>query len=249
MAMSDPYAEPIETGPWCGNPDPGNLVPSTLDGFALEPGCVEGVALQSLEAGTVLNVITRHSGYRVVVLDPVRRRVLVTGGRLFPERTEVRFEGATAGGSVLKIGWIGTGLRLEMSMGLQRITTSRVRSVTIESESPVKSSVFCGFVAVKSVLAGISVLAARIGTVIRQSPPRTARSLLHSLSASETVNSVRMQTAVTGAPRLRGISRTALHACALSSPAFVAELAASQPVGTGRAQIRCNIAPNRRRVR
>jgi hypothetical protein len=142
MAMPDPYAEPIETGPRFDNPDAGNLVPRrrTLDGFALEPGCVEGLALQSLEAGTVLNVITRHSVYRVVVLDPVRHRVLVTGGRLFPESTEVRFEGATAGGSVLKIGWIGKGFRLEMSMGRQRITTSRVRSVAIESVPPWRSS-------------------------------------------------------------------------------------------------------------
>jgi hypothetical protein len=140
--MSDPYAEPIETAPRFGESDPGSLVPRrrTLDGFALEPGCVEGVALHSLEAGTVLNVITLHTDYRVVVVDPVRQRVLVTGGRLFPESTEVRFEGATAGGSVLKLGWIGTGLRLEMSMGLQRITTSRVRSVTIESVPPRRSS-------------------------------------------------------------------------------------------------------------
>ena len=57
-----------------------------MDSFALEPGCAEGVALQSLEAGPVLNVITRHSGYRVVVVDPVQQRVLVTGGQLFPER-------------------------------------------------------------------------------------------------------------------------------------------------------------------
>jgi len=140
--MSDLYVEPIETGPRFGNSDPGSLVPRrrTLDGFALEPGCVDGVALRSLEAGTVLNVITRHSSYRVVVLDPVRQRVLVTGGRLFPEKTDVRFEGATAGGSVLTNGWIGTGLRLEMSMGRQRITTSRVRSVTIESVPPWRSS-------------------------------------------------------------------------------------------------------------
>jgi len=37
--------------------------------------------------------------------------------------------------------------------------------------------------------------------------PRTAMFSSHGLSASETVNSVRMQTALTGAPRLRGISR------------------------------------------
>jgi len=73
-------------------------------------------------------------------LDPVRQRVLVTGGRLFPVPTEMRLEGATAGGSVLKIGWIGTALRLEMSIGRQRITTSRIRSVAIESVPPWRSS-------------------------------------------------------------------------------------------------------------
>jgi len=142
MAMSNPNVEPIETGPRLEDLDPGSLVPRrrTLDGFALEPGCVEGVELRSLEAGTVLNVITRHSTYRVVVLDPVRQRVLVTGGRLFPKSTQVRLEGATAGGSVLKIGWIGTGLRLEMSMGLERITTSRVQAVTIDSVPPLQAS-------------------------------------------------------------------------------------------------------------
>ena len=139
MPKSGRYAAAIETD---SHPDAGNWVPtrSTLDGFVLEPGCVEGVALQSLEAGTVLSVITQHSTYRVVVLDPVQQRLLVTGGRLFPERTEVRLEGATAGGSLLKIGWIGTGLRLEMSMGRERITTSRVETVVLENVPPRRSS-------------------------------------------------------------------------------------------------------------
>ena len=133
--MFNRYAVPIETDSRLGDSDPGDVVVRrhTLDGFALEPGCVEGVALQSLEAGTVLEVITRHSHYRLVILDPARNSVLVTGGRLFPESSEVRCEGATAGGSVLKAGWIGVGLRLEMSIGRQTITTSRVQSVTIES--------------------------------------------------------------------------------------------------------------------
>jgi hypothetical protein len=142
MSESSRYIAAIETESLVDHPDRGNIVPTprTLDGFALEPGCTEGVALQSLEAGTVLNVITRHSCYRVVVVDPVQQRVLVTGGRMFAERTEVRFEGATAGGSVLKIGWIGTGLRCEMSVGRQQITTSRVQSVTIENVPPRRSS-------------------------------------------------------------------------------------------------------------
>jgi hypothetical protein len=142
MPKSDRSAADIEADSPFSDPDPGNVAARgrTLEGFALEPGCVEGMALQSLDAGTILNVITRHSDYRVVVLDPVQRRVLVTGGRLFHESTEVRFEGATDGGSALKVGWIGVGLRLEMSIGRQRITTSRVQSVTIESVPPRRSS-------------------------------------------------------------------------------------------------------------
>jgi hypothetical protein len=142
MSKSSRFADAIEPASLVGNPDSASRVPirHTLDGFALEPGCVEGVSLHSLDAGTVLNVITRNSSYRVVVVDPVQQRVLVTGGRLFAERTEVRLEGATAGGSVLKIGWIGTGLRLELSMGRGRITTSPVESVTVESVPPRHSS-------------------------------------------------------------------------------------------------------------
>ena len=138
MIKSGRYAVAIQTDCLPDDLDPGNVVPRrrTLDGFAFEPGCVEGVALQSLETVTVLNVTTRHSDYHVVILDPVRQRVLVTGGRLFPEDTEVRCDGATVGGSLLKVGWIGVGLRLEMSIGRQRITTSRVQVVTIESVPP-----------------------------------------------------------------------------------------------------------------
>lgn len=142
MSEFNRSAAAIETDSPLNDPDRGNMMPTAraLDGSAIEPGCVEGVALQSLEAGTVLNVITRHSSYRVVVVDPVQQRALVTGGRLFPERTEVRVEGATAGGSVLKIGWIGTGLRVEMSVDRQRITTSRVQSITIEGVPPLRFS-------------------------------------------------------------------------------------------------------------
>jgi len=104
----------------------------TLDGFGRDPGCADGLAIQSLETGTVLIVRTRHSSYRLVVLEGARRRVLLTGGALFPESTQVRVEGATAGGSTLKTGWIGVGLKLEIRAGYERITTSPVESVAVE---------------------------------------------------------------------------------------------------------------------
>ena len=46
-----------------------------------------------------------------------------------------------------------------------------------------------------------------------------------------------------------GISRTPLPACAVFRQTCSVALAARQPVGTGRAQIRRSIDPNRRRVR
>jgi hypothetical protein len=111
------------------------FVPQTVTQFARQPGCADGVDLSALAAGTIVWVDTRHSRYRVLVIDPREGRALVSGAAWFPEPTEVRLEGATAGGSMVKSGWIGIGLKLEMSIGRQRITTSRVVSVTIETTS------------------------------------------------------------------------------------------------------------------
>jgi hypothetical protein len=105
--------------------------PQPLDAFVYESGCSGGVDFHSLDVGTVVNVHTKYSNYRLVVLDPEKKRAMVTGGRLFPESTEVRVEGATAGGTAIKPAWIGIGLRLEMSNLSNRITTSVVQSVTL----------------------------------------------------------------------------------------------------------------------
>ena len=92
----------------------------------------DGVAVESLEPGTALVVRTCNSQYRLVILfDP--SIVLVEGGARFPEATVVRLEGASAGGSALKMGWIRVGCRMEMWDGVARIISSRVRSISIES--------------------------------------------------------------------------------------------------------------------
>jgi hypothetical protein len=121
------------------NPDPsvifegGGVRPCcTLEHAALELGWVDGVAIESLDPGDVVVVRTQNSVYRVEVLDPERRDVLVSGGAYFAEPTRVRLGGATAGGSTLKLGWIGVGLQLEVASGRQRTTTSCVESVKVE---------------------------------------------------------------------------------------------------------------------
>jgi hypothetical protein len=115
------------------------MVPScrTLDGFARESGERKGLVITSLETGVTIVVKTRHSSYRLVVLDGARHLVLAEGG-IFREPTVVHLSGATFGGSALKLGWILVGLRMEFGLGPRRITTSPVQSVTIEGHSPME---------------------------------------------------------------------------------------------------------------
>ncbi|HKE84166.1 MAG TPA: hypothetical protein VKB50_10440 [Vicinamibacterales bacterium] len=101
---------------------------------AREPATGPGLMLDSLESGTRIVVTTKHSAYRFVVIDGAQRRATVAGGKMFPESTEVRIEGATAGAGLIRPGWIIVGLRLEMSIGLKRITTSSVQSVSFDGE-------------------------------------------------------------------------------------------------------------------
>jgi hypothetical protein len=105
---------------------------ATLDNFILEAGRADGVAIKSVEPGCVIRVKTLYSVYRLLVLDPAKRHVLVKGGTPFPDLTEARVEGATWGGSFIKAGWVGVGLRLEICDGRHRVLTSRVRSVGVE---------------------------------------------------------------------------------------------------------------------
>jgi cyclohexyl-isocyanide hydratase len=104
----------------------------TLECVALSLVAAKGVAIDALEPGTTLVVNTRNSQYRFVTLfEPCL--VLVRGGAMFPEATNVRLEGATAGGSAVKVGWILVGFQMELWLGPVRIRSSRVRSVSIES--------------------------------------------------------------------------------------------------------------------
>lgn len=105
----------------------------TLTGFADDIGCEKGVAIAALEPGTGLTVRTANSQYHFTVIDGARHRVLVEGGNHFPEATPAVLQGSTKGGRLLKTGWIGEGLHVELSVGPRCIITSRVRSVTTDA--------------------------------------------------------------------------------------------------------------------
>ena len=94
-----------------------------------------GVALGELDALTTLVVKTLNSLYKVVVLEPPRTRILIQGGEFFPQLTEAQLAGASFGGSMIKLSWLGCGLRMEVCSGGQRIVTSPVQSIEVEQQA------------------------------------------------------------------------------------------------------------------
>ncbi len=103
-----------------------------LDGVIEVSPLLEGVTLTALEACDTIHVRTRNSDYDIFLLDPKSGRALVQGGEYFAEPVEATVSGSTFGGCMLKAGWLGVGLRMEVSVNGQRTVTSPVQSMRIE---------------------------------------------------------------------------------------------------------------------
>ena len=114
--------------------DSGDLTPRhrTLDRFVVAVSRTEGVSLTDVDPFTTLVVRTDNSVYRITILTPHTREVLVQGGKFFPKRTRACLNGSSFGGSCLKLGWVGLGLHLEFHAGDQWIVTSHVRAIAVE---------------------------------------------------------------------------------------------------------------------
>jgi hypothetical protein len=106
---------------------------ATLAGFVEDADCRAGIAIESLSPGTRVIVRTRNSNYRITVGNEPAFGVSIRGGALFPRVTSARLQGATAGGSFVRIGWIQVGLRMELVVGSHRLITTPVTSLTIDS--------------------------------------------------------------------------------------------------------------------
>jgi hypothetical protein len=98
---------------------------------ALSKSTCETVDLRQLPAGARVTVETAHSTYDITVLDGEARRVLMQGGRMFLEPTEMRIEGATTGGSALQIGSITVGFGVEFVVWHDRGRTSTVEAIAV----------------------------------------------------------------------------------------------------------------------
>jgi len=88
------------------------------------------VALPLLSAGTQITVHTRNTCYRMEVMDGSARRVMISGGLLFPQGAEVELIGASDDEGV-RVGWIVEGLQIELSTVRGPVLTSIVESLSV----------------------------------------------------------------------------------------------------------------------
>jgi hypothetical protein len=95
----------------------GNIVQSEIEG---------GVCLDDLSEGVQLEVETQNRWYTILIREPGQE--LISGHPQYcPEPVAVRIAGSTWGGSMLKLRFIGRGMRLEFSHPTyHRIITSRI---------------------------------------------------------------------------------------------------------------------------
>jgi hypothetical protein len=107
-----------------------NLVcAATLSGLVDVLADIECVRLRDVPPSTTLLVRTVNSQYRVVITQ--EGNVSVQGGAFFPEPTAASLDGASIGGSSLRVGYICVGLLVEIRAGGRRIVTSPVRSIAV----------------------------------------------------------------------------------------------------------------------
>ena len=118
-----------EHSPAIHNVEMPGLTPS-LDHVESDPNR-RSVALPLLLPGTLVTVHTRNTCYRLVVIDGSERRVQISGGKLFPENTDVELIGAIDDEGV-KVGWIVQGFQLELLSERGPVLTSSVESVDVE---------------------------------------------------------------------------------------------------------------------
>ena len=104
---------------------------ATLEGFEEQTTATGGIHLRDLEPMDVLLVRTRNSVYRIILLHGTE--VTVQGGEFFVDPTTAFLDGSGFGGGLIKIGWVGLGLRMELRSEGRRILTSPVRSIVRET--------------------------------------------------------------------------------------------------------------------
>lgn len=96
-----------------------------------------GVFLQDIPDGHIAEIHTRNSIYTVAVIDKEKGKVAMQGnGEHLQQPTVGYLQGSTFGGSMIKVGWIGIGMHLEIQLaGGGVLTTSVIQTMGIKEDA------------------------------------------------------------------------------------------------------------------
>ena len=118
----------------CSNEEPRHTSSST------ETDSGSGITVERLNPFDTILLRTQNSEYRVLLLDPARRRVLVEGGAHFVEPAEAFLTGSALPGSDFKSGVICIGCRLEIWADDKVFLTSPIKSLEMKHNSGAESA-------------------------------------------------------------------------------------------------------------
>jgi hypothetical protein len=97
------------------------------------------VTLRTLKPCDTIRVRTCNSDYEIFLFEPQSGRALVVGGKHFAEPMEATVSGSTFGGSMLKMGWLGVGLRMELNINGRCIVTSPIQELHVKHQSLIRN--------------------------------------------------------------------------------------------------------------
>ena len=101
---------------------------------ALKSKSIEnGINVHRLKEGTILLIVTKNSLYKIIKGPRDVYDITIQGGKKLPKPVKANFAGSTFGGSLLKIGWIGFLMHMEIHIPSSRrkLTTTGVRAARI----------------------------------------------------------------------------------------------------------------------
>ncbi len=107
----------------------------SLGQFVEATKATRGLAVDELADGTRLHVRTENTTYQILISDARRQCIVIVGGRHFPIPTPATLNGSTLGGSLIKAGWIGLGMCLELQIEATTIVTSPVQGIATQSQT------------------------------------------------------------------------------------------------------------------
>lgn len=96
-----------------------------LSEYATDDEDQKWISIESLEAGDALTIRTCNSVYRLVMLNPSERKVLIRGGRYFQQPAGACLLGSAIGRRI-KVGRIVEGRGLGFSVGRRCFITSPI---------------------------------------------------------------------------------------------------------------------------